>query len=321
MAQLLKMAWPKLNSSVSPYSLGAMKKALLLALAGLLAATTPALAHPPAANVNFASERGVPFGLVLDGRPLTRGVARQVHVDQLIPGQHWADFTLPTAYGGTVRFRTRVWLEPGLETSFVLITRPGWPLDLRQVNTVALCGPGPNYNNYPDNGYGGGRYNQPAPYSRQGGYGYNSYPTNGNSYGHNSNDDDDNDDNSYSSHDNNDDAAYYPGSAASSYRTLPPQEVNGLVQAVQQQRFESDKLSTAEDALGQNAIQTDDLKRLLQSLDFEASRVELAKFAYPHVADPQNFNRVYDAFNVETNAREVRQAVSKAPQHQRQSFE
>jgi len=304
------------------YSLSAMKKALLLALTGLLAAITPVLAHPPAANVNFTSERGVPFGLVLDGRPLTRGVARQVHVDQLVPGQHWADFTLPTAYGGAVRFRTHVWLEPGLETSFVLVARPGWPLDLRQVNAVALCGPGRGYDSQGD---GGGHYNSPtgydpAPYSGQSSYGY---PANGNNsgYGNNPTNDDDDDDNGYGpgSNPSGDGAGYYPGSATSSYRPLPPQEVNGLVQAVRQQRFESDKLSTAREGLGQNAIQTEDLKRLLQSLDFEASRVELAKFAYPHVADPQNFRRVYDVFNFETNAREVRQAVSNAP-HQR-SFE
>ena len=309
-----------------------MKKALLLALAGLLSAAAPALAHPPTANVNFASERGVPFGLVLDGRPLTRGVARQVHVDQLVPGQHWADFTLPTAYGGAVRFRTRVWLEPGLETTFVLIARPGRPLDLRQVNAMALCGPGYGSQGY---SYGGSRFNSPAGYGPtpygsqggyggQGGYGYNS----SSNYGNNSSDnDDDDDDNGYNhgqgqgNNPSNGGAGYYPGSATSSYRTLPPQEVNGLVQAVQQQRFESDKLSTAKEALGQNAIQTEDLKRLLQSLDSEASRVELAKFAYPHVADPQNFNRVYDAFDVETNAREVRQAVSKNTPHSRQSFE
>ena len=319
-----------------------MKKALLLALAGLFAATAPALAYPPAANVNFSSERGVPFGLVLDGRPLTRGVARQVHVDQLVPGQHWADFTLPTAYGGAVRFRTRVWLEPGLETTFVLIARPGRPLDLRQVDAVALCGPGRGHGHgHYNNGYGYGQYNSPtgydpagytpAPYGGQGGYGNNSYPGNGggysnnggNGYSNNSNDDDDDDDDGYSNGNGHNPrsggAGYNPGSATSSYRTLPPQEVNGLVQAVQQQRFESDKLSTAKEALGQHAIQTEDLKRLLQSLDFEASRVELAKFAYPHVADPQNFSRVYDVFNFASNAQEVRQAVSNAPQ--RQSFE
>lgn len=283
-----------------------MKKALLLVLAGLLAAAAPALAHPPApANVNFSSERGVPFGLVLDGRPLTRGVARQVHVDRLVPGQHWADFTVPMAYGGAVRFRTRVWLEPGLETTFVLIARPGRPLDLRQVDAVALCGPGHGYGSH--------------------GYGYNNYsPSNygGNGYGNSSNgdDDDDDDDSDYGQSQGNNasngGAGYYPGSASSSYRTLPPQEVNGLVQAVQQQRFESGKLSTAREALDQRTIQSDDLKRLLQSLDLEASRVELAKFAYPHVADPQNFSRVYGAFDFDTSAREVQQAVSNAPQPQ-----
>ena len=284
-----------------------MKKALLFALAGLLAAVAPALAHQPVpANVNFSSERGVPFGLVLDGRPLTRGLARQVHVDQLVPGLHWADFTVPTAYGGAVRFRSRVWLEPGLETTFVLIARPGWPLDLRQVTAVPLYEPGCD-RGY-SNGYnGGGRYNSPAPY----GQGGNGYPYNGgnpnNAYGNNPAGPGGGYDNTPNG------GGYYPGSATSSYRSLPPQEVDALVQAVQQRPFEASKLSTAEEALGQSSIQADDLRRLLRSMQSEATRVELAKFAYPHVADPQNFNRVYDAFEFESSVREVEQAVSAAP--------
>ena len=154
-----------------------MKKALLLGLMGWLLAAAPAFAYPPVpATVNFASERGVPFGLVLDGRPLTRGMARQVHAGPLQPGQHWADFTVPTAYGGAVRFRSRVWLQPGLETTFVLVTRPGRPLYLQQVQAVALYAPGygvgPSYYNN-----GGGRYNSPAPYGPGGSYGTpGSYP-------------------------------------------------------------------------------------------------------------------------------------------------
>ena len=299
-----------------------MKKALLLALAGLLAAVAPALAHPPApANVNFASERGVPFGLVLDGRLLTRGVARQVHVDRLMPGAHWADFSVPTAYGGTVRFRSRVWLEPGLETTFVLIARPGRPLGLRQVHAVALYGPGRSYGN--GRRSGGSRYNSPAPYGRDG-YGPGNYSPNGpaptypqNDGGYYDGDDDDNSDddgydNGYGSNSGNapDGAGSYPGSATSSYRTLPPPEINSLVQAVRQQRFEADKLSTAKAALDRAALPTDDLKRLLLTFDFEASRMELAKFAYPHVTDPQNFARVYETLNYEASKREVEQAVS-----------
>ena len=304
-----------------------MKKTLLIALAGLFAAVAPARAHGPVpANVNFASERGVPFGLVLDGRPLTRGLARQVHVDRLAPGLHWADFSVPTAYGRAVRFRSRVWLEPGLETTFVLIARPGRPLDLRQVNAVAL------YGSDRDRGNGNGYYGYGNGNNAGGGYDdrddndgndgndggrYNNAPTNG--YGYN---------NSGSGYNNspngprgrygnapNHRSDYYPGSAVSSYRPLLPQDVEGLVQAVQQRPFEASKLGLAKEGLDQSSIEANDLKRLLQSLNVEASRVELAKFAYSHVADPQNFYRVYDAFDFDASAREVQQAVAGTAQN------
>ena len=289
-----------------------MKKALLLALAGLLAAAAPALAYPPApANVNFASERGVPFGLVLDGRPLTRGVARQVHVDRLVPGVHWADFTVPTPYGGAVRYRSRVWLEPGLETSFVLIARPGRPLGLRQVGAVVLCGPGygngyhdddngpgydqGSYHDSYDDGYGSNAPHSPAPGSGYNGAGYNGNgaynPSSGYGNGPAGG------------------AGYYPGSATSSYRLLAPPDVDALVQAVERRPLEASKLSVAKEALSQRSIEAEDLKRLLRSLDLEASRVDLAKFAYVHVADRQNFDRVYEAFDFDASAREVQQAV------------
>ncbi|SFQ31462.1 DUF4476 domain-containing protein [Hymenobacter arizonensis] len=279
-----------------------MKKALLLALVGLFAAVAPALAYPPPpANVNFSSERGVPFGLVLDGRPLTRGVARQVRVDQLVPGLHWADFTVPTAYGGAVRFRSRVWLEPGLETSFVLIARPGRPLSLRQVAAVPLYGPRGRGNGYYDNGYGQGSYNSPMPYGQNGNapyYGGSNNPGN-NGYGNNSP--------SYGNTPNG--AGYYPGSTASSYRIMAPQDVDALIQAVQQRPFEASKLNIAKEALAQSSLQTDDLKRLLRTMEFEASRVELAKYAHSHLTDPQNFYRVYEAFEYDASVQEVQQAV------------
>lgn len=318
MAQLLKIAVQDRTSRLLVYFFSAMKKALLLALVGLLAAVAPAVAvPPPPANVNFLSERGVPFGLVLDGRPLTRGAARQVHVDRLAPGLHWADFTVPTAYGRPVRFRSRVWLEPGLETSFVLIARPGRPLGLRQVGAVALYGPSRGRGNgYYDNG---GRYNSPQPY----GQGNNDPYDNGGSYNAAPNP---SYNNGYGnqptgpapggSYGNGPDAdGYYPGTAVSSYRAMQPQDVDALVQAIKQRPFEASKLGTAKEALAQSAIQADDLKRLLRSLDFEASRVELAKFAHSHVSDPQNFYRVYEAFDFDNNAREVQRAV--APESQR----
>jgi len=285
-----------------------MKKALLSALAVLLSAFTPVLAYPPApANANFTSERGVPFSLVLDGRLLTRGPARQVHVDRLAPGQHWADITVPSGRG-VVRLRSRVWLQPGLETTFVLLARPGRPLDLRQAGSVALYGPGnggygngyydPNYN--PGPGYGNNGPAYPAP---NGGYyngpDYNNGYPGGGGYDPNG---------GY----NNGNGGYYPGSATS-YRLMQPQDITALLQAVQQRPFEASKLSIAKEALAESSIQAEDLKRLLRALDFEASRVELAKYAYSHVADRQNFYRVYQAFDFDASTQEVQRAIGTVP--------
>ena len=332
MAHLLKLGLIEANDWFRT-SLVTMKKALLLALAGVLAAAAPALAHPPApANVNFTSERGVPFGLVLDGRVLTRGVARQVHVDRLMPGLHWADFSVPTPYGRAVRYRSRVWLEAGLETSFVLVTRPGRPLSLRQVGAVVLCGPGygPGRSNgrngrqYDDDGYGEEGHHD---FDDDDGYGqapagYLSTPSGHDHGASNAYDNGSSYSNGPGYPTGNGTAGqggygttaggtgYYPGSAVSSYRLLPPQDVDALVQAVEQRPFEASKLSIAKETLSQSSIEARDLQRLLRGLEFEASRVELAKYAYPHVADRQNFYQVYEAFQFDASTQEVQRAVA-----------
>jgi len=275
-----------------------MKKTLLLSL-GLLLMLASGLRAAPA-NVNFASERGTPFQLVFDGRPLTRGAARQVHIDRLTPGYHWAEFLIPTGYGRSYNFRTRVFLDPGLETSFVLITRSGFPPALRKVAEVALR-PGYGGSGRGGNGpggYPGGNYpNGPGGYDA----GYQNDGYNGN------------DDPQYGGQNNgNPNDGYggqYPGGSVSSFRVMPAQDADLLAQTLKRSSFDSNRLATAKQALDQTYVQADDLKKLLNSFDFEASKVELAKFAYAHVADRQNFYRVYDAFDFQSSVQEVQRAV------------
>ncbi|GAA3937422.1 hypothetical protein GCM10022406_21900 [Hymenobacter algoricola] len=276
----------------------AMKKALLLSFSLLLAF---GLRAAPA-NVTFTSERGTPFRLIFDGRPLTRGAARQVHIDRLRPGYHTAEFMIPTGYGRFHTFRTRVFLDPGLETSFVLITRPGYAPLLRKV-AAAVLHPGygaPGYDdNYPNGGYQNGQdgYNDNDDYrgnDDRGGY-------DGQDNGNPGGDDSGRDDGRYGSQ--------YPGGGSGRYRAMSPQDVEVLAQTLKRNSFDSNRLSIAKQALDQTYIQADDLKRLLAGFDFEASRVELAKYAYPRVADRQNFYRVYDAFDFQSSVQEVQRAV------------
>jgi hypothetical protein len=292
----------------------------------------PAAAAPPAppANATFVSERGQVFSLVLDGRPLTRPVARQVRVARLVPGQHWADFSVPTRYGPPLRFRTAVWLAPGLETSYVLVLRPGYGPQLRQLGAVPLGRPsyGPQ-GGYPSGGYQGyppqqapGPYNNapggydedeeemapPAP-----GYGnapYGNDPRNGNGYGNNGA-------SRYPGRDynpNNVPSApsdgYYPGPANGGYlRPLPPADVQGLTEALRSRSFDDARLPLAKQALAQGTVRADELAQLIGTLAFDKSRIELAEYGYAHVSDPQNFYRVYDVLRYPSSIREVQQAL------------
>ncbi len=286
------------------------------------------MAAPPAppANVNFASERGQAFGLLLDGQPLTRPVARQVHVDRLAPGQHWAEFSVPTAYGPPMRFRTPVWLAPGLETSYVLVLRPSGPR-LRQVGAVPM--PGPAYGG----GYYGGAYPAPAPGVPPGGYygnqpypnnsPYGGYPAPGQGgaapapgagypggygtpapgqgypggYGQGTAPDPNA-------------GGYDPNAPAGNYLyPLPAADVQNLVQALRRQAFDDSRLPIVKQALAQNSVQSAELAELINTLTFDKARIELAKFGYGRLSDPQNFYRVYDALRYPSSIREVQQAL------------
>ncbi|AMJ67417.1 DUF4476 domain-containing protein [Hymenobacter sp. PAMC 26628] len=307
-----------------------MKTLFALAAAGWLAfgLATAGQAQPvgpPPTAVNFTSERGVPFGLVLDGQLLAAPVVRSLHLDYLAPGQHWAEFSVPSA-AGLQRTRVNVWLEPGLETSFVLVLRPGRPAQLRQVSRGPITprdypawapGPddyGPDQGPYGDNGNGnGGNYGGAYPPAGPGGYptpgSSSGYPAPGNQPAYPG-------PGTYSGPGN---APNYPGPAGPGYgapapgpqyaRPLSPRDAADLAQALSRCPFDEQRLDIAHQALERSSLRSVELAALVRTLTFDKSQKELAKFGYAHVVDPQNFYRVYDAFTFPTSAREVQQAL------------
>lgn len=330
-----------------------MKTLFTLAFAALLtgAAVAPALAAPPA-NLTITAEQGQPFSLVLDGRLLTRPVARQVHVDLLMAGRHWAEFSVPTAYGPPLRFRTMVWLQPGLETDYVLLMRPYGP-QLRQVGAVPLGrpsyggygGPGGYYGqgNVPYGGGQGGYYGQGQPLPNQGDYdngpatpgydprgaypgtgqpgGYNqpaypgggqpgnypAYPNGGQPGGYNQ--PAPGNGGGYPGGPGNG-GGYYPGSSTTTnLRPLAPGDATDLAQDLRQRPTEAERLRTATDALAQNSLSTNELTELLRTFSHDESRIELARFSYSHLSDPQNFDRVTSVLQSPASVRTLRQAV------------
>ena len=351
-----------------------MKTFLALAASALLAwaVAAPAVAAPPA-NLSITAERGQPFSLVLDGQLLTNPVARQIRVGLLLPGRHWAEISVPTGYGPALRMRTSVWLQPGVETSYVLLLRPYGP-QLRQVAIGPIGQPGYGnqggyygqgqggyYGQSQPGGYygqgqqGGGYYGQnQAPAPSQGGYygqgqapgqgGYDpratypggnqpgSYPapvpnqqggyaapmpapnpqggyvppTQPGAYGQNNQ-------GGY----NNAPGAYpndgsYPAPAGAALPPLAPADVAELAQELRQLPTEAERLRAATDALAESSLRADELAELVKTFTHDESRIELGRFGYAHVSDPQNFERVYEALQFPSSVRTLRQFIGQS---------
>ncbi|GAA4503104.1 hypothetical protein GCM10023172_27410 [Hymenobacter ginsengisoli] len=302
----------------------------------------PALAAPPA-NLLITAERGQPFSLVLDGRLLTQPVAPQVCVGMLAPGRHWAEFSVPMGYGPPMRFRAQVWLQPGLETDYVLVMRPYGP-QLRQVGLVPLAGPGYGRGGYygPGNvpyGAGPGGYygNAQPPLPTQGDYSngqydpsYNprgSYPSQGQSpaypaptptptypgrqpqsypapsYPGQSNA-------PGNAYPDTADGGYYPGqNPTANLRPFAPDEIAGLAQDLRERPTDAERLRTATQALEESSLRAEELAELMHAFTHDESRIELARFGYAHLSNPQDFSRVYDALQFKSSIRTLRQAV------------
>jgi hypothetical protein len=257
----------------------------------LLAGAHPGHAAVPLAVVNFSVERSLPFSLTLDGQPLTRSSAQPVHLDNLAPGQHQVELDLgpTTARGRRMRpVRATVWLEEGLETSFVLTQRPGSGWQLRQVSTAALPGYG-----YADQV---GTYAQPTPEPEAA---YNVPPT----------------------------AAAYPPASGPAYPAAPGyppvapayptgaaypgayppinSDVAGLVQALKQCSFDDKRLPIFYQAISRSYVRADDLALMVRTMTYSDSQRQVAEFGYGHLSDPQNFHRVLAALTFSTDASTV----------------
>jgi hypothetical protein len=69
--------------------------------------------------------------------------------------------------------------------------------------------------------------------------------------------------------------------------------------------FDSSKLEVAKQGIAGSSVSAAQLAELMGLLSFESSKLELAKFAYPYVADKQRFFIVNDIFSFESSISEL----------------
>lgn len=94
----------------------------------------------------------------------------------------------------------------------------------------------------------------------------------------------------------------YPGSgfptygSGSSGPTYSNSGISRVLDMIERESFESNKLTLAKQYVESNEVSSQDVYLLMKSMDFESSRLTLAKFAYDYVYDPENFYVVNSAF-------------------------
>jgi hypothetical protein len=103
-------------------------------------------------------------------------------------------------------------------------------------------------------------------------------------------------DNSYNSA-----PTYYPPAPTA----VCPEVFSNFKRAVASSWFDSDKKRLIANFLKTNLVSTEQLYQLISQLDFENSKLEIAKIAYPKTVDRQNYYTLFSLFDFENSKREL----------------
>ena len=91
----------------------------------------------------------------------------------------------------------------------------------------------------------------------------------------------------------------YEGNFLSTY------EIDMLIDDLENAWFDSDRVNMVKQRLRHKKLSSYHVKRILLTINFECNRVELAKFAFDRVNDPNNFFLINDVFDFQSSVNEV----------------
>jgi len=73
------------------------------------------------------------------------------------------------------------------------------------------------------------------------------------------------------------------------------------VKSIESKSFEDTKVTTANQVLKGNCLSTDQIKKVMELMTFEESKINFAKAAHDRCPDPQNYWKLNDAFTFESS--------------------
>jgi hypothetical protein len=88
--------------------------------------------------------------------------------------------------------------------------------------------------------------------------------------------------------------------------TLTESQFAAALNTLRARAFESARIGLAQELLRSQCISCAQLRQMLELFTFEQTRLDLARFAYPLVADPAHFSEVYSVFQFPASVAELR---------------
>lgn len=86
---------------------------------------------------------------------------------------------------------------------------------------------------------------------------------------------------------------------------MHPDVFERALQSIRAQAFDSDQIRVAKQVIRANGASSHQIAEIMRVLSFESSRLEIAKFGYQFVGDPQNYYIVNDVFWFSSSVREL----------------
>ena len=106
-------------------------------------------------------------------------------------------------------------------------------------------------------------------------------------------------------------SSFRPHSSTPEPVTASDQWVDEMIAVINDQSFDSEKLTTAKNLLyNEKPFTTSQIARIAQTLNFGSSQVDFLKAAYRHCADPQNYEHALAVLTFSTDREAVRTFIS-----------
>ena len=86
-------------------------------------------------------------------------------------------------------------------------------------------------------------------------------------------------------------------------------DFNVALESIEDKSFSDSKMAIAKQVSRSNCLTADQIKKIMMAFDFESDRLDFAIYAYRECADPDNYYKVYDAFDFEMTIADLEEAI------------